>query len=377
MLFEKALRRELFSSASGVFVTLLSILIAVSLIRILGQAAAGRVGVESVLLLIGLAAVNYLPVVLVVTLFISVLLVMSRMYRDSEMVIWFSSGVALTDFVRPVMRLAIPLALLVFAFAMVVSPWANLQISQLRARFEQRDDVSKVTPGQFIESSSSERVFFVENLDSEKRTVDNVFATMREKDGDTAVLVARTGRIEERNNGERFVVLDSGRRYEGKPGALEFSVTEFQSYAVRLEPRRVTLDPPGAQRRTLTAVQVLQDGSRPARGELAWRLSLPVFAINLALLAIPLAFVNPRAGRAAGLIFAILAYVVYSNLVQASRTWIESGKISFAIGWWIVHAVVFGLVMFMLWQRRSAARLSPFSPRTWRSRALRQTAASS
>ncbi|HEU4622863.1 MAG TPA: LPS export ABC transporter permease LptF [Burkholderiaceae bacterium] len=366
MLFEKALRRELFASASGVFVTLLTILIAVSLIRILGQAAAGRVGVESVVLLIGLAAVNYLPVVLVVTLFISVLLVISRMYRDSEMVIWFSSGVALTSFVRPVLRLAMPVALVVFGFAMVVSPWANLEISQLRARFEQRDDVSKVAPGQFIESSSSERVFFVENLDDQKRVVDNVFATMRQKNGDTAVLVARTGRIEERANGERFVVLEDGRRYEGKPGNAEFTITEFTRYSVRLEPRRIVLDPAGANGRTLTAMQVLEDTSPPARGELAWRLSLPLFAINLALLAIPLAFVNPRAGRAAGLIFAILAYVVYSNLVQASRTWIESSKISFGMGWWIVHAVVFGLVMLMLWQRRSAVRLNPFSPRTWR-----------
>lgn len=371
MLFDKALRRELFTSSSGVFVTLLTLLIAVSLIRILGQAANGQVGAESVVLLIGLAAVNYLPVVLMVTLFISTLLVVSRMYRDSEMVIWFASGVALTDFVRPILRIALPVAIVAFGFAMVVSPWANLEISALRARYEQRDDVSKVSPGQFIESSGSERVFFVENFDDSRRVVDNVFASTRRGDK-LAVLVARTGRIEERSNGDRFVVLESGRRYEGTPGGADYSVTEFDKYSVRLESRPPMLDPPGAETRTLTATQVVLSPKPEARSELAWRLSLPFVTINLALLAVPLAFVNPRAGRAAGLIFAILIYLVYSNLVQLTRSWIESGRLQFGASWWTVHVLVLVATLVMYWRRRSAASLSPWSIRTWRVWAARR-----
>lgn len=365
MVFEKSLRRELFSSAGGVFVTLLTIVITNSLIRILGQAAAGKVGVESVVLLIGFAALNILPMVIVLTLFIAVLLVVSRMYRDSEMVVWFSSGVALTDLVRPVLRFAAPFALTAFVLGMFITPWANQQSVELRARFDQRDDVSRVSAGQFIESSDGQRVFFVENLDDVHGTVDNVFAVMRDDDNRTAVLAARSGKVETRDNGERYIALDAGRRYEGMPGSARYSVMEFDRYLVRLTPKEINIAPPGTESRTMTANQIVGDATPSARSELIWRISLPLYSIVLALLAIPLAYLNPRAGRSANLIFAILVFVIYQSLVQLARSYVGSGRMSFGIGWWIVHAA-FGLfVVAMFWQRRSAATLSPWSWRTW------------
>lgn len=365
MVFEKSLRRELFASAGGVFVTLLTIVITNSLIRILGQAAAGKVGVESVVLLIGFAALNTLPMVLVLTLFIAVLLVVSRMYRDSEMVVWFSSGVALTDLVRPVLRFAAPFAIAAFVLGMFITPWANQQSVELRARFEQRDDVSRVSAGQFIESSDAQRVFFVENLDDVHGTVDNVFAVMRDADR-TSVLAARSGKVETRANGERYIALDAGRRYEGVPGSARYSVMEFDRYLVRLTPKEINIAPPGAESRTMTAEQIVGDSNPTARSELIWRIALPLYSINLALLAIPLAYLNPRAGRSANLIFAILVFVIYQSLVQLARSYVGSGRLGFGVGWWIVHAGVAVLVIGLFLRRRSAASLSPWSWRTWR-----------
>lgn len=366
MVFEKSLRRELFSSAGGVFVTLLTIVITNSLIRILGQAAAGKVDAASVVVLIGFAALNILPMVIVLTLFIAVLLVVSRMYRDSEMVVWFSSGVALTDLARPVLRFALPFALVAFVLGMFVTPWANQQSIELRARFEQRDDVSRVSAGQFIESSDGQRVFFVENLDDLHGTVDNVFAVMRDDDNRTSVLAARSGRVEMRANGERYIALDTGRRYEGVPGSARYSVMEFDRYLVRLTPKEINIAPPGAESRTMTATQIVRDLAPTARSELIWRIALPLYSVVLALLAIPLAYLNPRAGRSANLIFAILVFVIYQSLVQLARSYVGSGRLSFGVGWWVVHALFAVLVVVMFWQRRSAASLSPWSWRTWR-----------
>lgn len=365
MVFEKSLRSELFATAGGVFVTLLTIIITNSLIRILGQAAAGQVDVGSVMLLIGFAALNALPMLLVLTLFIAVLLVVSRMYRDSEMVVWFASGVALTGLARPVLRVALIVAAAAFGLAMFVGPWANQQVIELRARFEQRDDVSRVAAGQFIESADGQRVFFVENLDEQRATVDNVYAIMR--DGErTSVLEARSGKVEARQDGERYVALDTGRRYEGVAGSARYSVMEFDRYLVRLAPKEISIAPPGAETRTMTARQVFTDASPHARDELVWRLALPLYAINLALMAIPLAYLNPRAGRSANLIFAILMFVVYQSLVQLARSYVGSGRLGFGVGWWIVHAAVAVVTAALFLQRRSAARLSPWSLRSWR-----------
>lgn len=365
MVFEKSLRRELFATASGVFVTLLTIVITNSLIRILGQAAAGKIGVESVVLLIGFAALNTLPMLLVLTLFVSVLLVVSRMYRDSEMVVWFSSGVALTDLIRPVLRFALPVAVVAFVFGMFIGPWANQQTVELRARFDQRDEVARVSAGQFIESADGQRVFFVENLDDARGRVDNVFAVMREGEL-TSVLVARSGRVEERQGGERYIALDAGRRYEGVAGSARYSVMEFDRYSVRLAPKEINVEPQGSAARTMTAQQIFADATPGARSELVWRLAMPLYAVNLALLAIPFAYLNPRAGRSANLIFAILVFVIYQSLLQLVRSYVGSGKLGFGTGWWLVHAVVAAMIVALFLWRRSAAALSPWSWRSWR-----------
>jgi lipopolysaccharide export system permease protein len=95
MIFRRALQRELASVAGATFTVLFSILVTWTLIAILGKAAGGKVASSDVLALIAFAVLNYLPTILILTSFISVLVVITRSYRDSEMVVWFASGQSL------------------------------------------------------------------------------------------------------------------------------------------------------------------------------------------------------------------------------------------------------------------------------------------
>jgi lipopolysaccharide export system permease protein len=302
---------------------------------------------------------------LVLTVFVSVLLVVSRMYRDSEMVVWFASGVPLTGFVRPIFRFTLPFAVLIFAVAMVIAPWAIQQRNDLSARFDQRDDVARVSAGQFMESSASNRVFFVENLDEAHRSVDNVFASINEG-GKEVVLLASSGELEVAASGERYVVLHKGRRYEGTAGHADYSVMEFERYFIRTEPSGVALLPPGTAAGTMNASQVFTTHTPQARGELVWRFGVTVLALVLPVLAIPLAFLNPRAGRSANLILAILIFVIYNSLLNLSQARVGSDHWSFATGSWAVHAIFIAMALLMFVQRYSAARLNILSLRTWR-----------
>ena len=132
MIFQRALRRELLSTAGAVFTTLFSITITVMLIRILGQAAGGKVASQDVVALLGFSALNYLPIILILTGFISVLLVLTRTYQDSEMVVWFASGMSLTAWVRPVLTFGTPLVLLIAVLSLAVTPWANRRSARNR-----------------------------------------------------------------------------------------------------------------------------------------------------------------------------------------------------------------------------------------------------
>ena len=236
MIFRRSIVAELTSTASAVFTVLFSILFSVGLVRILGQAAGGRVDNQAVFQLLALTALTWLPVVLTLTLFISVLMTLSRAYRDSEMVVWFASGQSLLSWLGPVMRFAWPIVIAVALLSMFVTPWATNQVEDLRERFTKRDDVSRVAPGRFIESGGADRVFFVESVDFESSQVRNVFVSMRSQ-GRDGVIVASKGLVEVAPNGDRYLVLEQGRRYEGRPGSAEYRTMEFERYSLRLESR--------------------------------------------------------------------------------------------------------------------------------------------
>ena len=91
--------------------------------------------------------------------------------------------------------------------------------------------------------------------------------------------------------------------------------------------------------------------------ELLWRFGIPLSALVLVLMAIPMSFVNPRAGRSVNLLIALFTYVVYSNLLSVSVARVAQGKMDFAVGAWAVHAGMVLLLIFMFAQRMQLIRL--------------------
>ena len=356
MLFKKALRRDLVNLAGVIFATLFTIMVTTTLIRLLGRAAGGSVDTGSVVPLIAFGSVNFLPVLLVLTLYMAVLVALSRAYRDSEMVIWFASGQSIVAWVRPVLAFAAPFVVLTALVSLIVAPWAARQTSQYQKRFEQREDVSQIAPGQFRESASANRVFFVESLSEDQTTVRNVFVSQTEGER-LIVVVSAVGRIETESNGDRFLVLEKGRRYDGLQGKPEYKLMEFERYGVRLDQKEAKLDDESSKIKD--TLELVTDPSSRNLAELLWRLSLPVSAILLALLAIPISAVNPRIGRSINLIFALLLYVIYNNLVSLAQGWVAQGKLQFPTGLVIVHLALGVVIMILFWRRLTL-------PRPWR-----------
>ena len=360
VIFQRALIREFSSLALAVFSTLFAVTLTTQLIRLLGQAASGRVVSEGVLALLGFSAVNYLPVLLSLTLFISVLMALSRSYRDSEMVVWFCAGQSLLAWMRPVAIFSLPIIVLIGLLSMLLSPWAVGMSESYRKQMDSRDDIARVSPGVFREASGAERVFFVEAIEGDETNVQNVFVAQTVKDR-LSVMVSQRGFRETNEAGDRFVVLLNGRRYDGTPGRPDYKVMNFERYSIRIEAREAIASQ--VSTKALSTFALVQDPSRANLAELLWRIGLPMSALTLVLLAIPLSFVNPRASRSINLVFALLIYMAYSNLISIAQAWVHQGKIDFAIGWWVVHAGMICVLGFLFMRR---LRIGPlFSLRTW------------
>jgi len=355
-LFQRSVRSEVTSNASVVFSTLVIVWLSVLLVRLLGEAAAGRIGADVVLGIASFSLINALPTVIAVALFVAVLTTVTRNYRDSEMVVWFASGLSLKSWVRPVLLAVLPAAALVGVLTLLASPWSQKQIADYRLRFEQRSDVSKVTPGQFLESSGIDRVFYVESATEALDKINHIFARWYEN-GRLYVLLSGSGEMEDHPNGDRFMVLSDGSRLELTQGTGEFRLMQFEKYGVRMERDLRDGDGDHLGDKARTSVALWQDGDLGAMGELFRRLSLPLLTINLALFAIPLGAVNPRRGKSGHTIIALLFALAYLNLVNLGKAWVSQGLLSAGLMLLALHggvALISGLLL--RWRARLGRR---------------------
>ncbi len=354
MLFDSTVRRELARGFGATLVVILTIVITMMLIRTLGLAAGGKVAPEDVVLVLGYFALGHLPTMMTLSLFVAVVVTLGRMYRDSEMAIWFSSGVPLSRFVRPVIRMAWPVLLVIALMLVFVWPWGNKSGSDLRQRYEQRSDLSRIAPGVFQTSRDGSRVFFVDRASHEGVDGHNVFILSQNKDVE-AITSARTGRLQTAGI-ERQLVLEQGQRNEAHSGSGQRSLTSFDEYRVVVDEKTGRDDeivPPRAQ----PTLKLLKEPSPRNQGELAWRFGLALAAVNLMLLGIGLAAANPRRASNWNLLFAVLAFFAYFNLINLSQAWVGGGRVALGPTLAMLHGGAFLLAsVLLLWRDHGTVR---------------------
>ena len=356
MLFDSTLRKDLARTFGATLVVILTIVLTMMLIRTLGLAAGGKVSPQDVVLLLGYTALGHLPTILNLSLFIAVVATLGRMYRDSEMAIWFASGAGLSRFVRPVLRMSGPVLAVVLVLVFFVWPWGNRNSADLRDRYEKRSDLSRVAPGQFQTSSDGSKVFFIDRGQGDGATGRNVFILSR-NGADESVTSAKSGRLELQGD-ERFLVLERGQRNDDNSASGEKTLSRFETYRIVAGDRvqsEINDLPPKAR----PTLELLRNPNPKYQGELAWRLGLVLGGGNLLLLALGLAATNPRRASNWNLLFALLAFVVYFNLINLSQSWVANGRFAMGPALLALHGGVFLLALFLIWWRENGTVRGP------------------
>lgn len=348
-IFKKSLSHELIFTATALFLILIGIVVAQRAGFLVGKAAKGWIPNDALMTILGFNLIRFLPALLSLTIFLAVLLTLTRWYRDSEMVIWLTSGLGITKWIRPVLNFAVPVIIIITALSFFVMPWANQKVTDYENQLKARDESSSISPGVFKESNNGERVYFVESFDELGNVVKNVFiqSTQHQK---TGIIVARKGSRYTAENDDRFILLENGRRYQGKPNSAEMSSTEFERYALRLETKEVATQV--AKTETIPSISLISSENPRDKAEFQSRLAIPVSAFILVLLAIPLSFVDPRAGRSLNVMLAVFIFIIYNNMLNIFEAWITQSKIHPLIGLWPAHGL-FALLAIYLFYRRN------------------------
>ncbi len=233
MLFHSSLRKELARSFGAILVVLITVVMTMTLIRTLGEASRGVFNPADVMIIMAYVVLSDMPTLLCMCLFMSILSVLSRMYRESEMVIWFGSGRGLSAFIKPLLQFSWPILIIIAALSIFILPWSHGRIEDLRDRFEKRGDLERVEPGRFQESAQGDRVFFIENNSSKQHSANNVFIATQ-ANGIETVTSAAKGSIEFVEN-EKYLLLQNGQRMERSLSKNEITISQFEKYRVRIE----------------------------------------------------------------------------------------------------------------------------------------------
>lgn len=358
MLFKKSLTRELFYTSLSTILILSGIVIAQRAVYIFRLASKGIIPNDAIDTVLVFNLLKHMPVLLSLTVFIAVLITLSRWFKDSEMIIWFSSGLGLYSLIKPIITFCFPIIILIASLSLFISPWAVQKGEEYKNGLKGRDEIATIAPGTFKESKSNNRIFYIEGFSSLGSKVKNIFIQSLQN-GKLGVIVSNEGeRVVDKDN-NNYIVLQSGRRYEGMNDSKEFSTTSFDEYGILMEKAPKNNLNVGAKAGVLEATPTLtlifgSDGWNKTRflAELMWRISLPLSTILLVFLAIPLSYVNYRGGRSFNMIIAVFAFVIYNNFLGVSQSLVAVEKVSVWLGFLPIH-LLFGFTAFYLLHRRS------------------------
>lgn len=354
MLFDSTLRRDLARTFGATLVVLLTIVITMLLVRTLSLAASDLVEPKDVVLVLGYTTLAQLATILSLSLFVAIVATLGRMYRDSEMAIWFASGIELARFVRPVLRTFWPVLVVIVLLLAFAWPWVNRNSAELRDRYAQRSDLARVAPGVFQSSSDGRRVFFVERDPNDEVGVRNVFALSTQGDVES-VVSARAGRIEV-DGDDRYVVLEAGQRSDVNATTGETTLAGFDSYRALVDIRalRRVQEAPA---KTLSTAELVRSATPRNQGELVWRVGMMLAAVNLSLLAIGLAHADTRRPSNLNLIVALVGSLAYYNSINLTQSWVANGRFGIAPALLVLHGGVFLAALGLLWWRDHATVL--------------------
>ncbi|MFO7604199.1 MAG: LPS export ABC transporter permease LptF [Gammaproteobacteria bacterium] len=349
MIIDRYLARQVTQSLIGVSVVLLLIFISGQLVSLFGKVASGTLQANTILMLLGLNSLSNLVFVLPLSFYLAILLAFTRLYQDNEMVVLTACGIGQVRVLRGLLFLIVIFAALVGWLSLHLAPWAEARAQEIVKAVEESSDLQGIVPGRFKELSRGIGVIYVEKVDGDGR-MQNVFLQQEGEDGDLLIRAERAYAQVDAVTGHRFMVLENGHRYAGKPGVSHFSSVTFERHGIRMT--ESDSSQPLQLRYKAVPTATLWTSTEPHLiSELQWRISAPIVCILLALLAIPLSRTSNRQGRYGKLAIAILLYIIYTNLLNVSRAWVTKGEIAPSLGLWWVHVLVIIFALLLWWRQ--------------------------
>ncbi len=354
MSIDRYLLRTVLRPFAMILVVLVALFAGYSLSGILADAVSGLLPIGVIAALACLKLLIALEVLTPIALFIAVVVAFGRLQEDGELTIMLAVGMSPPRLGRPIIVLALMLAMSVSCLSLFGRPWAYAESHAITQRASMMLNLNAMEAGTFYASHDGGQVIFLGGRADPHGPAQDVFVARRKTNGQIEVIYARGAQPAVANaSGQRTVYLSGAHMYElDTQNPANDHVVE--AAGVSANPDGSPPGPPGYSPVAATTLHLLAS-TRPADiAELQWRLSTGLSTLLLALLGMSLSWGQPRQNRYAKFGPAILAYSTYYLLCTVARTWVEHGRVgSFPGLWWAPAALLLALVAIWI------ARLSP------------------
>ena len=348
MIIDRYIMREIIKPTVAVCAALVFIYGCYMATRYLADAVSGQLTGTTVIILILLRIAISLEVLLPTTLYLSVVIALGRLYKDSEMTALFACGVSMARVLRPVFFISLVIAVIVASLSLYIRPWAYSTFFQIKARAKTNFDLTRMTDGTFYEIENGVRVIYAEKVDHQQDEAERVFIQTEREDVLQVIFARQANQSMDQASGKQILVFAEGYLYEFSRTGKEGRVIQFEQSAMPLEPKE--------NLRLKYRVKAASIGSLARSGnseeiaEFQWRLSTPLATMLLALLGVPLSRSSPRQGKYAKVTSAVLVFAVYYNLSAMAKKWVAQGVLDTVPGIWWVQALLGLLLLLLLWQ---------------------------
>jgi len=360
------LLKEVAKTQLAVFFVLMTIFISQKFVRVLGDASEGSIPGKMVMIFIGLKIPDLAGMMLPLSLFLGVLLAYGRIYADNEMTVLHACGVSEWYVVRVTLVLACLTAIFTGVFTLYLSPMASEYQYQVKEKLAADSGLSTLIAGRFQKTGNNKAVVFIHNKHRKDNGFDKVFVAQLPSENNredsiinASLVYAKQGRVLEEESGSQRLVLSDGTRYHSDAENGEFQSVAFDKYYIQIQDQEIE-----QKHRKLSALptsQLFNPNDEKLAAEysatIQWRIAFPLACIVLTFIAVPLSMVNPRQGKFAKMLPALMLFLGYFLLLTAMRSAIERQVIPTGIGLWPIHLIALFLGFTLLMKERSSGKI--------------------
>ena len=301
--------------------------------------------------LIGYNMIRDIPIILTLSLFLSIIVSISQLYKNSEAVVMNSIGLGEKDFISFIQPLIILSFILIFLLTFFAVPWAKQQKSLAENQTVNASEFSFITEGKFESFKNGEIVFYaaeslIIDLVSEQN-MEEIFIYSVGKESPVIVLASEAKKYTDTKSKSVYLRLKDGVRYEGLPGNKNINISHFDLYDLEIVSGEIKKSITNfSEIEEMSSINLLGQDGLLAKAEMQWRFSQPISILLLSVLGVFLGKSSPRTGKGISLIIGIIVFMLYNNVLLVAKNSIETGQLSPIIGMWGIHILLFLFLIF-------------------------------